>query len=124
MSQSNYERCVAWIANKPKVDDIRSKLAIVEEKLLSLSDAHPKRDDLQATMHALLERLEEVDDSVQRGSYTNSIAKVAMDSSLSSDADPDIHCITDPHQKRLAFELLKNKLGSGIDLLNNKQLVA
>jgi hypothetical protein len=123
MSQSNFERCKAWIANKPEVDAVREKLATVEDKLLALSDDHPKRDDIEDTMQALLVHLKRIDESTFECRHPKAVTGFDT-GNLSSDLDPCLERITDPLEKRKAFELLKSKLGSGMDLLSAKNLAA
>ncbi|MFT6909137.1 MAG: hypothetical protein ACJAS1_005848 [Oleiphilaceae bacterium] len=123
MSLSNLERCQTWIAQKPNVDEIRAKLATVEEKLLALDDCHPKRKDIEETMQELLTHLQLLDSSAR----TLTVSKIEMaitESSLSFETDPSVKTISDPQERQSAFELLKSQLGSGSDLLKQKHLVA
>jgi hypothetical protein len=117
MSLSNLERCKAWIANKPKVDEIRTKLGTVEEKLLAMDKDHPKRSDIENTMQELLTHLKTIDSSAR----TLSVQKIPLSSTTSGltyECDPGVKTITDPQEKQSAFEILKSQLGSGSDLLN------
>lgn len=116
MSLTNLERCKAWIANKPKVDEIRTKLATVEEKLLALDFNHPKRKDIEKTMQELLTHLQLID-STARTLTVNKIEMASNTSGLSFDTDPCVKAIIDPQERQSAFELLKSQLGSGSDLL-------
>jgi hypothetical protein len=116
MSLSNLDRCKAWIANKPKVDVVRGKLAAVEEKLLLLDANHPKRKDFEETMKELLLHLQQVE-TTSRSISINKIDIATTTSGLAFDADPSVSIITDPQARKSAFELLKSQLGSGADLL-------
>lgn len=123
MSNSNLERCMTWIAAKPKIDEVRSKLATVEEKLLALSKDHPKREDFQNTMQALLNHLKSIDASAKNLSLAKTETGPTS-SGLSYDADPNVKIITDPTKKRAEFELLKAQFGISKELLKQNQLVA
>ncbi|MFT5852281.1 MAG: hypothetical protein ACI87J_002257 [Colwellia sp.] len=123
MSLSNYERCKAWIANKPNVEAVRDKLAILEEKLLAIAVSHPKRKDFENTMQVLLTHLQKIDNSAKNISLSKTDVGTTK-SGLAYDVDPTIQPIIDPIAKRAAVELLKLKIGCGVDFIKRKQLVA
>lgn len=119
MSLSNLQRCKAWIANKPKVDEVRAKLAIVEERLKSFDKSHPKLKDIEETMQELIKQLQMFDKSAS-SITVNKIDLVSFNSALSFDHDSSISPIVDPLEKQSVFEQLKTQLGSANDLLKKQ----
>lgn len=123
MALSNLERCKAWILNKPKVDEIRAKLALTEEKLLALGNAHPKRNDLMNTMQELLTHLNMLD-STEHSLTVNKLVMNEATSNLAFDTDLSVKTISDPLEKQSVFQALKSQLGSGSDLLKQTHHIA